>query len=85
MSNILKFPCRTDSFVKNTFDLGKSKVIYFSDYQKQRKATGCENDLRLSKNSLPQVNSQQAVKHSLCVEELVDADKAIYFSSFISF
>ena len=89
MSKILDFPKVVAYAIKDAFHLEQSKIVQISDYQKDHKGADHNHLLSYPKKSSSQIiddeDDDEEILEEDCVDRRSTADKAIYFSSFISF
>ena len=91
MSKILDFPKVVVHVLKDVFHLEESKIVHISDYQKDYKADDCVDIHLVTSPKKPpsQIIDEEDDDDQLGKDDYMDkrsnADKAIYFSSFISF
>lgn len=91
MSKILNFPKVVAYVIRDVFHFEDSKIVHISDYQKDHKAAGYDDEHLASspKKSPSQViddeDDDDSFEEGDCMDKRSSADKAIYFSSFISF
>lgn len=93
MSKILDFPRVIAYVIKDAFYHEEPKVVQLSDYQKNGKII--KEDEVVPHSTYPQKTPSQAIEDDDDDDDMLDegdyrdsrstADKAIYFSSFISF
>ncbi|MBY0462100.1 MAG: hypothetical protein K2Q34_02845 [Alphaproteobacteria bacterium] len=91
MSKILDFPKVIAYVIKDAFHLEESKIVNISDYQKDHKADDHEDEHEACSPKKPPSNILEDEEDDDLLEDddymdrMSNADKSIYFSSFISF
>jgi|GEM_PF-6361462 hypothetical protein len=89
MSKILNFPKVVAYVIRDVFHFEDSKIVHISDYQKDHKTVGYDDEHLAGSPKKPPSQVIDDDDDSFEEEDYIDkrssADKAIYFSSFISF
>ena len=91
MSKILDFPRVIAYVIKDAFHLEEPKVVNISDYQKDHKVDHHEDEhedyspKKPPSNTLEDEADDDLLEDDDYMDRMSNANKSIYFSSFISF
>ncbi|MBY0282301.1 MAG: hypothetical protein K2W94_09165 [Alphaproteobacteria bacterium] len=92
MSKILDFPRVIAYVIKDAFHLEESKIVNISDYQKDHHKVDDHEDEPMESspkkppsNTIEDEDDDDLLEDDDYMDRMSNADKSIYFSSFISF